>query len=48
MIAAAILDAFLVPSTVKIQEEDLLQPLRTVAVLDLLEAVSDRIRQGAL
>ena len=46
MIAAAILDAFLIAGTVKIQEEDLLQPLRTVAVLRIHVPAADRIRQG--
>ena len=48
MIVAAILDAFLVADAVKIQEEDLRQPLCSLPVLDLLVAASDRIRQGTL
>ena len=48
MIAAAILDTFLVADAVRIQEENLRQPLCSLPVLALLEAVSDRIRQGAL
>ena len=46
MIAAAILDTFLVADAVRIQEKDLRQLLRTVAVLGFLEAAADRIRQG--
>ena len=47
MIAAALLDAFLAASAVKLLEEDLWQPLRTVAVLRIHAPAVDQIQHGA-